>query len=144
VFLEEGGDDCYSTRQAVAQGLAWDECCSMFVDYSGNDSYEGGTGFSQGASAHNSLCVMWDRAGSDHYEYAAGQGRAGGNDYHGGTSLSLFIDEGGRPDTYSSERSSNNLVTGWPEHGFFADLPCSLRSFLADQLLEQYWAEWKE
>ena len=132
VFLEDGGDDEYETRQAVAQGLAWDECCTMFVDYSGDDVYRGGTGFSQGASAHNAVCVMWDRDGRDSYYYAPGQARAGGNDYHGGTSLSLFIDEGGAVDYYTCDRSGNDLLTGWPEHGFFADLQGTLDEALVD------------
>ena len=141
VFLEDGGDDHYTTRQAVAQGLAWDECCTMFIDYGGDDTYEGGTGFSQGASAHNALCVMWDRGGRDSYIYDAGQGRAGGNDYHGGTSLSLFLDEGGAADFYSSERSGNDRITGWPEHGFFVDLPGTLDSALKGGAWRVLWTD---
>ena len=139
VFLEEGGDDTYSTRQAVAQGLAWDECCTMFIDYAGDDTYNGGGGFSQGASAHNALCVMWDRNGRDSYKYAPGQARAGGNDYHGGTSLSLFIDEGGAKDYYNAAVSGNNLVSGWPEYGFFADLPGTLAEALAEDAWVAMW-----
>jgi len=139
VFLEDGGDDWYMTRQAVAQGLAWDECCTMFVDYGGDDYYDGGTGFSQGASAHNALCVMWDRGGRDSYIYAPGQARAGGNDYHGGTSLSLFIDEGGEADYYTSEKSANDSITGWPEYGFFADLAGPLNAEICDGGWQVYW-----
>jgi hypothetical protein len=139
VFLEEGGNDTYATRQAVAQGLAWDECCTMFIDYAGDDTYNGGGGFSQGASAHNALCVMWDRGGRDTYNYAPGQARAGGNDYHGGTSLSLFIDEGGADDYYNAASSGNNLVSGWPEYGFFADLPGTLTAALATSDWKELW-----
>ncbi len=131
-FLEDAGDDWYQTRQAVAQGLAWDECVTMFVEAEGDDIYEGGTGFSQGASAHNALCVFWDQEGRDSYVYSPGQARAGGNNYHGGTSLSLFIDEGGAEDFYTSERGANNLITGWPEHGIFCDLPGSIEDALRD------------
>ncbi len=141
VFLEDGGDDYYTTRQAVAQGLAWDECCTMFIDYGGDDTYEGGTGFSQGASAHNAVCVMWDRGGRDTYLYGAGQGRAGGNDYHGGTSLSLFMDEGGAADFYTSERSGNDRITGWPEHGFFVDLPGTLEAALQADAWRALWTD---
>jgi hypothetical protein len=131
-FLEDAGDDWYQTRQAVAQGLAWDECVTMFVEAGGDDRYEGGTGFSQGASAHNSLCVFWDRGGKDTYDYVPGQARAGGNDYHGGTSLSLFIDEYGAEDIYNCEQSANNLIKWWPEYGIFCDLPGSARQILWD------------
>jgi hypothetical protein len=111
----------------------------MFVDYGGDDYYDGGTGFSQGASAHNALCVMWDRGGRDSYNYAPGQARAGGNDYHGGTSLSLFIDEGGDVDYYTSEKSANDSITGWPEYGFFADLPGPLNAEICDGGWQAYW-----
>ncbi len=141
VFLEEGGNDLYQTRQSVSQALAWDESCTMFVDYGGDDVYEGGGGFSQGASAHNAVCVMWDMGGSDTYDYPAGQARAGGNDYHGGTSLSLFIDTGGDDDTYNSERSANDLVSGWPAHGFFADLPGTLSAALENSAWRSIWQE---
>lgn len=123
VFLEDGGDDIYTTRQAVAQGLAWDECVTVFDDAQGDDTYQGGGGFSQGASAHNSVCLFRDRAGRDTYEYTPGQALAGGNDYHGGTSFSLFVDEGGAEDVYNSAASRNGAFRLRPQHGFFLDLP---------------------
>ncbi|MCB1220925.1 MAG: PDZ domain-containing protein [Planctomycetales bacterium] len=141
VFLEEGGNDWYQTRQSVSQGLAWDECSTVFIDYLGNDRYEGGGGFSQGASAHNAVCLMWDMNGDDVYDYPAGQARAGGNDYHGGTSLSLFIDAGGGNDSYNSKDGANDKVSGWPAHGFFADLPGSLADALLDQAWQQLWQD---
>ncbi|MCD6119833.1 PDZ domain-containing protein [bacterium] len=140
VFLDMDGDDLYETRQGVAQGLAWDECATVFIDYAGDDRYEGGTGFSQGASAHNAICLFWDKGGSDEYIYAPGQARSGGNSYHGGTSLSLFIDAGGGSDFYSCEKSGNNLLTGWPEYGFFVDIPCSLDKALISEAWRKWWA----
>ncbi len=121
VFLEAGGDDFYTTRQGVAQGLAWDECVTYFEDAGGNDTYQGGTFFSLGASAHNSVCIFLDRKGRDTYDYRSGPARAGGNSYHGGTSLSLFVDEGGSRDRYSAEGFGNGEVRHAPEHGFFID-----------------------
>lgn len=141
VFLEEGGNDWYQTRQSVSQGLAWDESCTVFIDYAGDDHYEGGQGFSQGASAHNAICLFWDVSGTDNYDYVNGQARAGGNDYHGGTSLSVFIDSGGADDSYNSPSSGNNLVTGWPEYGFFADLPDSLPAALLNDAWLQLWQD---
>jgi len=123
VFLEEGGNDFYTTRQGVAQGLAWDECVTLFIDLKGNDTYQGGSFFSQGASAHNSFSFFLDRGGRDSYEYIAGQARAGGNNYHGGTSFSLFIDEGGKRDLYTAPDNENRLLRHEPEHGFFMDIP---------------------
>jgi hypothetical protein len=127
VFIEDGGDDVYTTRQAVAQGLAWDECVTVFDDAGGDDTYEGGSGFSQGASAHNSVCLFRDRGGRDTYGYTPGQALAGGNDYHGGTSLSLFVDEGGAEDLYNSTASRNGACRLRPQHGFFLDLPGDCR-----------------
>ncbi len=123
VFLEEGGNDFYTTRQAVAQGLAWDECTTLFIDLKGNDTYQGGSGFSQGASAHNSFSFFLDRGGRDTYQYTPGQARAGDNKYHGGTSFSLFVDEGGKRDRYTAPDTDNHLLRYQPEHGFFFDIP---------------------
>ena len=120
-FFEDGGDDFYTTRNGVVQGLAWDECVTLFLDQSGNDHYQGGRFFSHGASAHNSFCFFIDREGRDRYDYAPGPARAGGNDYHGGTSFSLFIDEGGDEDLYESSRAANDRAYRHPEHGFFLD-----------------------
>jgi len=121
-FFEDGGNDLYTTRQGVAQGLAWDECATVFVDRAGDDRYDGGAFFSQGASAHNSLCFFVDEAGSDLYQYAPGQARAGGNDYHGGTSLSLFIDLGEGDDRYELAEARDGHFEYRPEHGFFLDV----------------------
>ncbi len=122
VFLDEGGDDYYTTRHGVAQGLAWDECVTLFIDKQGDDIYEGGRFFSQGASAHNSICFFVDRGGSDEYRYAPGPARSGANNYHGGTSLSLFLEIGFKEDLYTSETARNQSVQYKPEHGFFVDL----------------------
>jgi len=121
-FIDAGGDDLYQTRQGVAQGLAWDECATIFVDEGGDDRYEGGAFFSQGASAHNSFCVFIDRAGHDRYLYAPGPARAGGNDYHGGTSFSLLVDEGGRDNEYPLWDAPSSGYGHRPEYGFWLDL----------------------
>ncbi|MDZ7815754.1 MAG: hypothetical protein U5N86_07050 [Planctomycetota bacterium] len=128
-FYDEGGDDLYQTRQAVAQGLAWDECVTFFIDANGNDTYEG-SGFSQGASAHNSFCLFHDRYGSDRYYCPQGQARAGGNDYHGGYSFSLFLDTGGATDYYDASGSRDDYLRLKKEYGLFADLPVRLEYFM--------------
>lgn len=64
--------------------------------------------------------------------YPPGQTRAGGNDYHGGTSLSLFIDEGGAEDSYNNEQSANDIIQWWPEFGIFCDLQGSVWDALRD------------
>ncbi len=133
-FLEDGGNDFYTTRQGVAQGLAWDESVTLFIDSAGDDTYEGGGSFSQGASAHNSITAFLDRGGRDRYVYRPGQARAGGNDYHGGSSLSFFADEGGDEDSYSAPNSANNALRLSPEYGIFLDLPGSLMEMQEDRL----------
>lgn len=117
-FHEEGGNDLYRTRNAVAHGLAWDESVTFFVEDLGDDDYQGG-GFSLGASAHNALCVFRDRRGHDTYRRGE-PGSAGPNDYHGGTSLSFFLDEGGAKDAYPGEHR-NDSVHHSGEHGFLVD-----------------------
>ncbi len=131
IFIEEGGGDFYTTNHCVAQGLAWDECVTVFVDDGGDDVYNGGDGFSQGASAHNSFCLFRDRSGKDRYLCSSGQGRAGGNDYHGGTSFSLFIDEGGAEDDYGAP-GRNSAVFAGPEHFACLDLPATLAESMKD------------
>jgi hypothetical protein len=117
-MIEEGGDDQYLTRYAVAQGIAWDEAVCVFIEEAGNDRYEGG-GFSQGASAHNGFAVFRDLVGDDTYLYTD-QARAGGNDYHGGSSLSFFTDLAGT-DNYPSR--GNGKTEFGAEHSIFVDAP---------------------
>ena len=128
VFIDDSGNDYYTTRQGVNAGLAWDECVAVFIDGSGDDYYNGGSGFSLGASAHNSIMFWWDKAGKDYYEYAAGPARAGGNDYHGGYSLSFFVDSGDEHDTYTCTTVSNDEELAWPEYGIFRDGKGELKS----------------
>ncbi len=135
VFLESGGNDSYTTRQGVAQGLAWDESVTLFLDEAGDDTYDGGAFFSLGASAHNSVCFFIDRGGDDAYDYPPGVGRAGGNDYHGGTSLSFFIDEGGFQGSLLPPEAQAPDYSYQPEHGFVLDLNESIQAFMS----ERYW-----
>jgi hypothetical protein len=128
VFIEDGGNDTYLTRQGVNAGLAWDECVTVFIDEGGDDYYNGGTGFSLGASAHNSFMFWLDKGGKDEYHYSAGPARAGGNSYHGGYSLSFFIDQGDEQDLYTSERVENDVELAWPEFGIFRDGAAELKS----------------
>lgn len=95
-YLEDhAGNDRYTTRHGVAQSCSWDQTVTVFIDRAGDDLYEGGGFFSQGASAHNGIALFLDYGGDDRYDYAPGQAKAGPNDYHGGTSFSLFVDYGG-------------------------------------------------
>lgn len=117
VMIERGGNDRYLTRNAVAQGLAWDEAGGLLLDENGDDLYEGG-GFSHGASAHNGFAMFIDRNGDDTYRFT-NQARAGGNTYHGGTSVSLFLDQGGDEDNYPSRKNNTTEHSG--VNGFFVD-----------------------
>ena len=63
------------------------------------------------------MCIR-DR---DKYIYAPGPARAGGNDYHGGCSFSLFIDLGRARDIYSCDKVGNDIELAWPEYGVFRD-----------------------
>ena len=116
-FLECGGNDTYRTRHCVAQGLAWDEAICSFVDEEGNDSYDGSEGFSLGSSAHNAICLFHDAAGTDLYATAVAV--SSNNTYHGGTSLTLFLDSGGSDDNYPNKK--NNTIEAYPENVVFID-----------------------
>jgi hypothetical protein len=130
-FIDTQGDDLYQTRYAVAQGLSWDETVTLFIDQQGDDIYEGGS-FSQGASAMNGIAIFLELAGNDTYLYTD-QAKAGGNHYHGGTSLSFFIDAGGGQDNYPS-KPNNQILTG-KEHFIFVDLPQSLSRPLTKKII---------
>ena len=67
-----------------------------------------------------------DAAGRDSYLKNSGQARASGNDYHGGTSMSLILDLGGDQDLYAGSTGPNNAIRHTQAHGFFADVPGTL------------------
>ena len=129
IFLENGGNDRYQTRHCVSQGLSWDETSVLFIDYSGNDRYEG-TGFSLGASANNGICLFFDLQGKDFYR-EQNPARAGRNNYHGGKSLSFFVDAGGANDKYA--KRENNSVETRKENSIFMDLPGSIEQAAKDK-----------
>ena len=139
IMIEAGGNDHYTTRYAVVQGCAWDEGNALFIDEAGDDLYEGG-GFSQGAAAMNGWCIFLEMGGRDTYRYAD-QARAGSNSYHGGTSLSFFVDAGGEEDDYPS--LTNNRIESQGTHSIFVDLPGAIGEALEGDLIETL-AESKE
>jgi hypothetical protein len=125
---DQGGDDVYTVAVGAAQSLAWDLCATAFMDEGGDDRYDGGAGLSQGASAHNGFSLFYDASGKDTYRlHRKPPAQAGPNDYHGGQSLSFFIDGGGEPNSYEV----NEGVAFVPSKGFtvsgeksvFLDLP---------------------
>ena len=124
-FNDSGGNDYYTTRHAVAQGIAWDESIVLFIDRAGDDVYEGGLSFSQGAGAHNGFCVFLDLGGHNRFDYSMSQASAGPNDYHGGTSFSLFVAADGDDNVYDSGMDPFSILLSG-EHGVFADLPGSI------------------
>lgn len=126
IMIEAGGNDRYSTRNAVAQGLAWDESVTLFIDQAGDDIYEGGS-FSQGASAMNAWAIFLDLDGRDTYLYCD-QAVSNSNSYHGGKSLSFFVDAGGDDDSYPSK--ANNTIDTGGEHFIFADITGTLADML--------------
>jgi hypothetical protein len=129
ILIDDSGNDLYNGYHMALQGAAWDMGMAALVDKMGNDTYQGVNGFSQAASAHNGMAFFIDAAGTD--EYFGEQALVENNDYHGGSSLSFFIDGGGEFDTYSS--GSNNSVTIKGEHGIRADLQGTVESAAKDE-----------
>ena len=126
-FVDEGGDDQYKTIDGVNAGLSWDLTGVVFIDKSGDDTYDAG-GFSRGATAHNGFCLFMDLDGEDTYK--GGVAGAGGNDYHGGSSLSIFVDAGGDQDNYTGR--PNNTIETDKEYSIFIDTNKTLRQLIKD------------
>ena len=125
VFLEDGGDDLYTTRQAVAQGLAWDECVTVF------DRRRRATTSTRAAAASRraprrttAFCLFRDRGGRDTYDYPPGPG-AGRRQRlprrHQPLALRRRGRRGGR--LHRGRRGERPAIRYAPEHGFFLDLP---------------------
>lgn len=123
-FEDAAGDDRYATLQGVAQGCSWDETAVVFLDRAGDDVYEGGSGFSQGAVAHNGFCLFADLGGDDAYRAKHGQAISRENDYHGGHSLTVFLDGGGGSDRYAGSETpvAQDAVNRPSPEGVLADL----------------------
>ncbi|WP_415895421.1 PDZ domain-containing protein [Neptuniibacter sp. PT34_22] len=120
-FWDQGGDDYYQSWVGAANSAAWDLSATIFLDDAGDDFYAKGHSFSLGASAHNGLALFLDRQGKDTYQvYPASSGP---NNYHGGPSLSFFVDAGGDEDSYLVNKVSNNQVNQRGESGIILDLP---------------------
>ncbi|MBF0106646.1 MAG: hypothetical protein HQM16_15130 [Deltaproteobacteria bacterium] len=134
ILIDEGGDDTYVGRVTALQGAAWDLGSAALIDKSGNDVYDGqGLSFSQGSADHNGFALFVDMNGSDVYKLSAGQqGQSGDNAYHGGTSLGIFIDNGGDDDIYGTAKTDNNTIRLDKGDGLFLDLDAPIESVLAD------------
>jgi hypothetical protein len=129
ILIDDDGNDRYDGYHIALQGAAWDLGMAALVDRSGNDVYKRGVdGFTQAASSHNGLAVFVDNAGID--RYMGEQARAERNDYHGGASLSVFIDAGGDQDVYSN--GANNATTCGGVYGIRADLGDDVNAVLKD------------
>lgn len=137
IMIEAGGDDHYTTRYAVVQGCAWDEGNALFIDEQGDDVYEGG-GFSQGAASMNGWSIFLELGGRDTYRYTD-QAVAGSNSYHGGTSLSFFVDAGGDEDSYP--KRSNNRIESGGAHSIFVDLPGTIAEALKGKVIDSLMGE---
>ncbi|OHB75380.1 MAG: hypothetical protein A2Z34_07025 [Planctomycetes bacterium RBG_16_59_8] len=129
-FMDEGGDDRYRGLSQVHSGLSWDLTCVSFIDKGGNDIHEEG-GFSRGATAHNGFIIYHDLGGADIYKDQVA--RSGDNGYHGGSSLTVFIDEGGGEDSYDDRE--NNSIVAQKEYSLFLDIPGRIGDLVDDETL---------
>ena len=132
-FLDQAGDDHYESWVGAANSAAWDLSATVFLDDSGNDQYTSGASFSLGASAHNGFALFIDKEGRDRYHYHPG--RSGPNDYHGGSSFSVFIDAGGQEDQYLKGDIVNDHGRVQEGEGIVLDLPKKL-SEIKDKMLK--------
>lgn len=120
-LLDDAGSDRYRGWVGAEQGAAWDLSVTAFLEDGGDDRYEPGPGFSIAAAAHNGLALFVDRGGKDRYGVGPGQG--GPNDYHGGPSVSVFVDAGGDADEYLGGGMADTVAAGSGLVGLRLDLP---------------------
>ena len=106
----------------IEQALIEHACRSQLPGIAGDDAYQT-RGFSLASAAHNAMVLFRDDAGSD--RYADTPAHAGSNEYHGGKSFALFVDQGGGSDTYGGEdaKSWNDRVLPRDQGAYFLDLP---------------------
>lgn len=133
-LLDEGGDDVYRGWVGAQVAAAWDLCATAFLDDAGDDVYETGAGFSVGAAAHNGVALFCDGGGRDRYRVEPG--KAGPNDYHGGPSLSLFLDAGGEPDRYEGGGLADGRLAVAADAALSVDLPVPLEA-ATDEVLDR-------
>ena len=119
VFIDEGGDDTYTTTHQVAMSIAWDESVSLFIDRSGNDTYEA-PDFSLSAAAMNGFTMFIDGDGDDRYLGKAVPAKTYGNAYHGGSSIAYFLDLGNDNDVFNTKRKAREISVD-DDHAFFID-----------------------
>jgi len=132
-FRDEGGDDIYRGWVGAQVSAAWDLSVTSFEDHAGNDRYEPGPGFSIAASAHNGFSLFCDHGGRDRYKIAPG--RVGPNDYHGGPSISVFVDAGGGVDQYAGGGLADDRASVHAQGGVLLDLPKAVEQ-ADDELLQ--------
>jgi len=127
ILIDDGGNDHYSGQVGALQGAAWDKGAAALIDKSGDDLYRADLQFfSQAAAAHNGFAIFIDQSGTDEY-FFQNENKIGGNHYHGGSSFSFFIDNGGEPDRYNGRLEKNNTATLSGEYGIMSDLDHDIR-----------------
>jgi hypothetical protein len=98
----------------AAQGAAWDQSTAMLIDRGGDDTYSA-SGLALGSAAQQAVAVFMDLDGWDTYACASPcLGASGDNTYHYDAdkifSFSVFIDRGGKSDSYPCLRANNELI----------------------------------
>ena len=141
ILIDDGGNDRYSGLVGALQSAAWDLGLASLVDKAGDDVYDsGGLFFSQGAAAHNGFSLFIDMAGLDVYHFDE-EGTISRNDYHGGNSLSVRIDDGGADDLYNGDRTGNNRISVGNEYGITVDLDRPVTETLEQETFRKLYAD---
>ncbi|MCX5852923.1 MAG: hypothetical protein NT072_12880, partial [Deltaproteobacteria bacterium] len=130
ILIDDGGDDVYRGMEGALQAAAWDLGVAALIDKAGNDRYESaGLFFSRGAAAHNGISLFIDMTGDDRYDFPE-EPRVPGNNYHGGSSLAIFVDAGGGTDLYNGGTAGNNHITCEEGFAITADLEGGMKEAL--------------
>ncbi|ALG68536.1 PDZ domain-containing protein [Beggiatoa leptomitoformis] len=134
MLMDDGGDDHYQGYKGALQAAAWDLGTAMLIDKAGDDIYDSrDLMFSIAAAAHNGFSLFLDNNGRDQYFFPL-EPRVGKNDYHGGASLSFWIDSGGELDQYNGSTEQNNWIgRSGGEFGIQVDLNQDIQAVLHEQ-----------
>ncbi|RAP28983.1 hypothetical protein DID78_04345 [Candidatus Marinamargulisbacteria bacterium SCGC AG-343-D04] len=132
IFTDFSGNDHYKSLFGSTMGVAWDYSNAYFSDHAGNDTYQCLEGnFVMAQAEHNSFAFFNDKSGKDNYRINFSKPVAE-NTYDGGKSLSIFLDENGQKDKYSTRYTNNSIDYSNPSF-LFLDIEKNLSKFVKNK-----------
>jgi hypothetical protein len=119
-LYDKGGDDLYVAK-GVSQGCGHDRAVGILYDEAGVDNYMA-YDLSQGAGSANGIGILTDLDGSDSYLVKKDSNTQGyGNPRRDYGSIGIFIDAGGRKDSYAGGNGADSSWWGGSMWGIGLD-----------------------